>query len=92
MSFFPSLSDDAGGRHNLTFNPKVGRAFLAFSSAVIQNASPPEPSHKDRSAVFVSGLKGNPDFSNTRGRALRDEGDEPLMAFLDAAAKNDPSA
>lgn len=32
------------------------------------------------------GVKGNPGVFATRGQALRDEGYEPLLAFLDAAA------
>lgn len=38
------------------------------------------------------GVKGNPGVFKTRGQALRDEGYEPLMAFLDAAAKPGPHA
>lgn len=92
MSFFPSLTHNAGVRHILTFNSELGRAFVAFPSAAFQYASPLEPSHEDLSAAFVSGLKGNPGISNTRGQALCDEGYEPLTAFLDAAAKLDPRA
>lgn len=33
------------------------------------------------------GVKGNPGVFSTRGQALRDEGYEPLIAFLDAAVK-----
>ncbi|PKO64707.1 MAG: peroxidase [Betaproteobacteria bacterium HGW-Betaproteobacteria-16] len=33
------------------------------------------------------GVKGNPGVFSTRGQALRDEGYEPLLAFLDAAGK-----
>lgn len=32
------------------------------------------------------GVKGNPGVFSSRGQALRDEGYEPLLAFLDAAA------
>ncbi len=32
------------------------------------------------------GVKGNPGVFSARGQALRDEGYEPLLAFLDAAA------
>lgn len=33
------------------------------------------------------GVKGNPGVFGARGQALRDEGYEPLLAFLDAAGK-----
>lgn len=89
MSFFPSLTHNAGVRHIPTSNTKVGRAVMAFPSAAFQNASPLVPAHKDLSAAFESGSKGNPGLFNTRGQALRKKGYEPLMAFLDAAAKND---
>lgn len=92
MCFFPSLTHNAGVRHIPTFNTKVGRAFVAFPSAAFQHASPLEPSHEDLSAAFVSGVKGKPGLFNTRGQALRKKGYEPLMVFLDAAAKNDPRA
>lgn len=38
------------------------------------------------------GVKGNPGVFNTRGQALRDDGYEPLLAFLDAAAQAAPRA
>lgn len=84
MSFYPSLTHNAGVRQILIFNTKVGRAFVAFSSAASQNADSLEPPHEDQSTTLVSGLKGNP--FNTRGQALCDADHEPLMALLDAAA------
>ncbi|MCU0955773.1 MAG: peroxidase-related enzyme [Hydrogenophaga sp.] len=38
------------------------------------------------------GVKGNPGVFSTRGQALRDEGYEPLLAFLDAAGQSGAQA
>ena len=86
MSFYPSLTHNAGVRQILIFNTKVGRAFVAFSSAAFQNADSQQPAHEDLSTGLVSGLKGNPGLFNTRGQALCDADHEPLMALLDATA------
>jgi hypothetical protein len=72
MTFFPSLPDDAGVRHILTFNPAAGRALIDFHSAALRNPSRLTP----------AGVKGNPALYADRGRALRDDGHAPLLSAL----------
>ena len=56
MPFFPSLSEDAGVRHILNFNPTAGRALVEFHSAALRTDSQLTSKDKELIAVFVSGL------------------------------------
>lgn len=56
MPFFPSLPDDAGVRHILSFNPAAGRALIQFHEAVLRNPSRLGPADKELIAAYVSGL------------------------------------
>lgn len=56
MSFFPSLTDDAGARHILALNPAAGRALIEFHTAVLRTDSQLTGRDKELIAAFVSGL------------------------------------
>jgi len=56
MTFFSSLTEDAGFRHIFGFNPAAGRALLALHTAVLRGPSELSAAERELIVAYVSAL------------------------------------
>lgn len=90
MPFFNDLPEDAGVRHILQYNKRVGRALVEMHEALLRGDSPLSPAQLELIAAYVSGLNACRYCYGVHARTAESFGIEPalfeaMLADLDRA-------